>query len=445
MPTAEYFYAIQPGQGGLLTVTSRAYGVRAGTAERLRLAQKVNDHPLNRRFWREPTNDFERKHFARGIISFNRVFDCAAVQRFVSARERSCYATIWIPPMIDLVLPRSGTAIAFPPSVVRGYMDRQDPCALLDLCFANALSPLRSTPGHERQVFDAHIHRPFKWICQLIVVLRAPFHRSLWVSTRSSGVAIAENFVLTAAHSLLFWSPGSIPNTAVAAAIVFGRQGPVDPALSPFPENLTSYGAFLVDDEAHFWVPPEWRALMLPEKELPLPATAFDYALVDLRGATRCPSVPSAELGRGFWPGGGRLESVSDRGAFWGTLQHGQQFHVAGYPGDKSCAPFATRGPVKRLWRGEGPEFEGVPPHAWAEYDIAQAPGSSGSPVWRETILGAAHLSLEPEVHRVLIGVHNGMLGDSEVGALLTPFVWRRLRCVMAEREAPRPSMVAKP
>ncbi len=97
VPTPGRFYAIQYGKGGLLTTTGRAYGVGAG-AERLRLAQSVNNHPRNRNFWVKPANDYEKRYFPNGIISFNPMFTCGRDQRPAAKTDRKCFARVWIPP-----------------------------------------------------------------------------------------------------------------------------------------------------------------------------------------------------------------------------------------------------------------------------------------------------------------------------------------------------------
>lgn len=97
VPTPGRYYAIQYGKGGLLTTTSRAYGVGPG-AERTRLAQQINRHNSNRKFWVPPANDFERQFFPEGIISFNPRFTCDPAQRQARTGEKKCFARIWIPP-----------------------------------------------------------------------------------------------------------------------------------------------------------------------------------------------------------------------------------------------------------------------------------------------------------------------------------------------------------
>jgi hypothetical protein len=93
-PTPGRFYDIQYAQGGLLKTAERAYG---SVAERQKWAQIINNHPLNRKVWREPNNDYERKVFSNGVISFGQVFTCGSEQRIARSGEKKCFARIYIP------------------------------------------------------------------------------------------------------------------------------------------------------------------------------------------------------------------------------------------------------------------------------------------------------------------------------------------------------------
>ena len=67
-PKPGRFYKIQYGKGGLLTTAQRAYKTKS-KAERLKRAQQINNHPLNRKFWRKPDNSFEKKSpFHEGLF-----------------------------------------------------------------------------------------------------------------------------------------------------------------------------------------------------------------------------------------------------------------------------------------------------------------------------------------------------------------------------------------
>ncbi|HMO39599.1 MAG TPA: L,D-transpeptidase family protein [Saprospiraceae bacterium] len=94
-PTPGAYYQIKRNDN-LLTVVGRAYKVGEGN-ERLKLAQKVNNDPANRKFWRSPNNAFERGSFKDGIISFSPRFTCGEEQKVATAKDKKCFAKIWIP------------------------------------------------------------------------------------------------------------------------------------------------------------------------------------------------------------------------------------------------------------------------------------------------------------------------------------------------------------
>jgi hypothetical protein len=98
VPTPGRYYEIQHGKGGLLTTAGRAYGVGSGP-ERLAHAKAINDHPNNRKFWVNPSNDYERQHFRAGIIDFRPQFRCDREQKRASSNEKKCFARIYIPPI----------------------------------------------------------------------------------------------------------------------------------------------------------------------------------------------------------------------------------------------------------------------------------------------------------------------------------------------------------
>ncbi len=96
VPTPGRYYAIQHGKGGLLVTAGRAYGLGQGPA-RLARAKVINDHAKNRRFWVDPSNNFERNNFPHGIIAFSPIFTCGPDQRRAQPGEQRCFARIFIP------------------------------------------------------------------------------------------------------------------------------------------------------------------------------------------------------------------------------------------------------------------------------------------------------------------------------------------------------------
>jgi hypothetical protein len=98
-PTPGRFYTIKYriDAKGLFDLAGRAYGVSPG-ATRKRLAQAINSHPYNHRFWRAK---LASDSFPQGRISFNPIFssDIAAQARATGAAPRGLsFATIYIPP-----------------------------------------------------------------------------------------------------------------------------------------------------------------------------------------------------------------------------------------------------------------------------------------------------------------------------------------------------------
>jgi hypothetical protein len=90
-------YRIRAGDT-LLSVAERAYGA-GGWTRTLQLAQSINAHPYNQRFWRA---DLASRAFPQGRISFSPRFACSfrtqQDARTGAAPRGSCYATILIPP-----------------------------------------------------------------------------------------------------------------------------------------------------------------------------------------------------------------------------------------------------------------------------------------------------------------------------------------------------------
>jgi hypothetical protein len=117
-PVPGLFHKIQYGKGGLLETTARAYGVPL-RPNPITLAQLINDHPYNQRFWRPPKNPWEMTHFPHGIINFNPHFACDVQAQQATlpgqhAPRGGCLATIWIPPAEQLVHPLLGSSTPVP-------------------------------------------------------------------------------------------------------------------------------------------------------------------------------------------------------------------------------------------------------------------------------------------------------------------------------------------
>jgi hypothetical protein len=97
-PTPDRFYTIKRGVDakGLLDVAGRAYGVPAGP-NRLALAQRINDHPYNRRFL---AIRLASASFPKGRISFSPAFTASIAAQAAAqgaAPGGNAFATIYIP------------------------------------------------------------------------------------------------------------------------------------------------------------------------------------------------------------------------------------------------------------------------------------------------------------------------------------------------------------
>ncbi|HEU4456422.1 MAG TPA: hypothetical protein VFR81_25365, partial [Longimicrobium sp.] len=263
-PKAGEIYAIRKGDT-LLATTSRAYGVKAGTAERLRLAQRINAHPLNRRFWRPPGGAFEHASFPDGIVSFSPDFTCGDPQRRAEKGEERCFARLFVPPRDDLVHPRFGPAVPLPPGAAPHLHPAPTPCDYLDHGCLTPLGPDGVSIGDADErvpVGNPLGGIPHRWICSIVAFVEDPRGHP-WMIGGGTGVRVGANHVLTAAHVLRYLARIGSTSTVtptVAAALVFGRDGLLAPR-TPVPAPTaaaSSYGAVLVTGADSFWVPPEW-------------------------------------------------------------------------------------------------------------------------------------------------------------------------------------------
>jgi hypothetical protein len=414
-PKPGEFYAIEAGNGGLLTITSRAYGVTAGTKERLRLAQKINAHPLNRKFWRSPRNAFERTYFPEGIVSFSPSFTCGEPQRRAGAGESKCYARLFIPPKENLIHQQFGPAIPLPPSAASQFPNPSDACQLLDL---GCLDPLDRAlidtgPTDERRPAQDPIGGiPNRWICSLSVIVQDPLARRLWLAGVGTGVRIGPGHILTAGHNLV---SNSHINSAwrvtrtVVIGVAFGRDGllaPETPVSLPWAPGMSSFGAFFVGGQANFWVPEEWEALIArgehPAQDL---MSAFDYGLITFDPRRRCTSVATLVKDREFWGSAGSLTAFSDTSRFWSRVRLGHTLEMTGYPGDKPCEQWGDSGALQRLVSVGKGRFQGTPKHAWLSMDTDTAAGMSGSPIWRRLKGRRTHPLLDRPERLVLTGI----------------------------------------
>lgn len=424
-PTPGRIYSVRDGAGGLLTLAGRAYGVGAGS-ERLRLAQRINAHPLNRRFRRAPGNDFERRYFPDGLVSMSPRFECRG------HRGRRCHAELFIPPWTDYLHPRLGPLIPLPP----GRQDEFRTRSLFDLaCLSPCAPDLRTVldPEDERIPLNASIY-PNRFICMLSLVIRVSGRPDEVIAGSASGLRIGPNHILTAAHALYASIPFELRRNRVReigrtilVGIAFGRDGLLGDG-----SGTTSQGAFYASD---FWIPPEWIARVDAGDEIERHphSNAFDYALIRFSDGDREPGIDAQSPDTESWldaPATG----ISDHRGFWNATRFGQTLEARGYPCDKPCTLWSTAGEIFDMRSVGRRRHGGAPRHAWLLFDADSQARMSGAPVWRERTLRPAHKILEPSRQRVLCGVatsadHDEARNDSVLyAAALTPFVWQRLR-----------------
>ncbi len=329
-----------------------------------------------------------------------------------------------------------------PAAVVQQWLRIPDP--FLDAGCHGGAYTCTGTADSRTPVLNTVSSIPNRWICSIHLVHRDPVARSGWTFHRCSGVAIGNGLILTAAHCLVNQKKvgtSTISTSAEAAAIVFGRQGLINPWVLPdgHPAGigmpLSSFGAMLVKGSSNFWVAPEWSAAISKgeDTEGNVTARAFDYGVIRLAGAVRIPTVTALGHGDPFWPSSGPHATIANTSGFWNDLQLEHQIAMAGYPGDKPCTQWGSVGPVKDLHSIGTARFKGMPKHGWVEARMDAAGGMSGSPIWRKIHGGQDGPLLEKQEKLVMMAVLGSCRVDIKpptgmcFGALLTPFVWERL------------------
>jgi hypothetical protein len=175
-PTPGRYYRIQYGKGGLLKTAARAYKPKS-SADHLKWAQTINNHPLNRKFWKKPGNAYERKNFSKGIIDFKPVFACDKDQRVASRGEQRCFAKIWIPAKETPVVIGPGQCSelefeqAVRPRIRLAEPKTDESTVMIDRCAAplcNCLAPFERETVDWRSVRQQGIAN-----CPLIAILAA--------------------------------------------------------------------------------------------------------------------------------------------------------------------------------------------------------------------------------------------------------------------------------
>jgi V8-like Glu-specific endopeptidase len=426
MPTPGRFYEIQQGKGGLETTAHKAYKTKSNS-EQVERAQEINNHPLNRKFWRKPENAHEKKFYPDGIIEFSPNFTCDKDQRRAKRGEKKCFASIWIPVKEIITHPRLGRGIDFPENVLlsllkpTGRVSSAELGLLQDVASVNTTQ--RSVP---KKVSNANAV-PYRFICSIITTIRHPTSRDVVVTfPPATGTLIGFRHILTAAHVLsLKWLDGSIlradkvfvtpmhfSTSGLSKEVMSGSESDVLHAVLMSKRPLGSYLA------SSYHIHRQFRDT---------PGDIFDIALIKL--GTNVGKLPWAGERFGYWgsssEGGGTILSSTANDAFERLIREKGIVRLSGYP--------ISRIPDYGInqWEGIGPTSRNIPEYAkstekgWMRlgYQIVSEEGHSGSPVW--IIFNSGGKTI-----RKLVAVHSdgghGIFAAS--GVLITPatFDWIR-------------------
>jgi V8-like Glu-specific endopeptidase len=432
VPTPGRFYIIQYGKGGLLKTAEKAYKT-ASTAARLKRAEEINNHPENRKFWRKPGNDFERKTFPDGVIDFNPGFTCNEDQRRAAKGERKCFARIWIPSTTSAE--RTFTYVK------NSKLDWSNPglAQLVELFTDHCHESSLQLPGLFGKDDRIEIHNtqvlPFRWVCKLFTVYFPKKNQALppRVSHATGFFLDGNQTLITSAHVLY---NDDDPDYSPAPASIFFLPGfkRVPSKLSPLDQAAVPFGAFVVTNQKHtFRVSKEW---------INTKNSKFDYGVIDVTDSRKLLSGKKLE---DSWETVSTVLAASAASSHSAKeiapllLQHhkalGKGIHYAGYPGDKPCTPMRVEhGRFAKLDDSDDAE------HNVLIHHTDTVPGNSGSPVWLERQAKDKKSGLI-KTQRLLIGIVEGGRGprrDQEFKSprpvlvnmitVITPEVLRRLK-----------------
>ena len=401
-PKPGNFYQIQYGKGGLMTTTGKAYGVSGG-AERLRLAQRICNHPLNRDLLISPKNAYERKHFPGGLVAFTKRFTSTVPQRRAQSREKKHYGIVWIPTEMgpgpfSLTLSASKLASR---KTVRGAAGQ-----IIKRFDTGSLGKRRFYPNmligedDRTRVSDRKRRRtPYRWVCKVISIFPRQSSGN-WPSGHGSGVMLNGGRMLTNAHVI---SSDFGPPEALIVIPGFSKADPPD--VTRLDDDAAPFGVWLIPRDykgvSNFHLPTEYRGLG---------DVAADFATVDFKGirhlggarpkrldgwmsvstslATTAPQAANP---------GGQNKPVSNQSSHTRKLIRmlGQDaLFAAGYPADRLAEMMMSEDRVRPLdfeieWTSGGKQKTAhvFPDHfsrALIGSRLDTMPGNSGGPVWLE-------------------------------------------------------------
>ncbi len=359
-PIPGKYYRIKRGGGGLLTTTSRAYGVGPG-AERMALAQRINRHPFNRKFWVAPKSAFNRRYFPGGIISFNPQFSCDLDQRRATRGQRRCFARIWIPPRRQRIHRTLGPLISSPsPSSLEEAPASIGPAEIKKLlgsqCIAmpNPDDVCLTKDSDERRVLEHTRGIPQRWACKLFVNYPGSDD---WAT--ASGFLFGDNHVVTSAHVLTDRiqvtgaEKRSVRVVGASRIIVVPAMNGLPDSFSPIDPAAIPFGMFEVrkwqwkegKKTANFRVSPEYlgRIRMGSAADDDDPAE-YDYGIIDI---SKRRALTKGDLKRGNWGATKRSKAIAivADGGTSRDIRHlllkakssNKGVKIAGYPADHPC------------------------------------------------------------------------------------------------------------
>ncbi|SFR32837.1 trypsin-like serine peptidase [Litoreibacter janthinus] len=276
-PKPGSFYRIQFGKGGLMTTTGKAYGVSGG-AERLRLAQRICNHPVNRDLLVAPKNAYERKYFSGGIISFAKRFTSTVPQRRALRGEKKSFAVVWIPSQsvsgpFDMTFSTHKFAGRRTASGAAKQLVRK-----LDtgrICKRRFYPNLLIGEDDRIRVSDRMRTRtPYRWVCKIISIFPRQSTGN-WPIGHGSGVLLTGNRMATNAHVI-----SSDFGTASALIVIPGFSKADPPDVTRLDDDAAPFGVWLIPRHhggvANFHLPSEYRGLG---------DMTADFAAVDFNGA----------------------------------------------------------------------------------------------------------------------------------------------------------------